>query len=635
MPKITPYKGKNVIKAKTTEVNDTARIANARWWTLKPEKELASSIIGVVSHLKNVQAARQKQAKMFALLYGNIPLWNYLGGSLSQLNSAYSLPADRATMNVIQSCVDSLVSRLVQSKPKPMFLTSAGDYKRRKLAKDLNRFIDGELYRVKFDELKEFLLRDGMILGNGLLKVYETDDHKVGLERTLATEFFVDEADARDGYPRQMHQLKLVDRDVLAALYPEKRAAIMMCDASYWDSRSSNSDTISSQVMVAESWHLKSGVDIDDGRYVCTIQNAILNDYEWTEPDFPFVNFGYAPRTTGYWAQGLCEQLMGTQVQINYLLYTIQQGLHLCAVPKWLLESGSKVVSAHINNQIGGIIKYQGTAPVLQSYQVFQAELYQQLERLIQFAYQQSGISQLAASSKKPAGLNSGAALREFDDLQADRFAYLQQRVEKLVIDLAYKVFTKAKYIAERDGKYETIYPGKTGIQPIDLPLMELKGEEFVIQCYPISGYSTNPAFRKQEIIDDMQAGLISSDEGRRLLDFPDLQQEEDLLNAPKERILKVLDDIVEKGKDSYQPPDSFMDLQKAKTTVLQYYNKYMTENLEEDKAQLLRDFSQQIDLLTMGAEQMAAGGGTATPQAVPQAPPVSDLVPNVQQQVS
>lgn len=632
MPKITPYKGQNVIKVKTS-ANDSPKISNSRWWTLKRGTELASNLIGIVDHLKKVQDYRQKQARTNALLYGNIPLWNYLGGSLASLNTGYGLPSDRATMNVIQSCIDSLVSRLVQSKPKPMFLTSAGDYKRRKLAKDLNRFIDGEFYRIKVDELKECMLRDGMILGNGLLKVYETDDHKVGLERTLATQIFVDEADARDGYPTQLHELRLVDRDVLAALFPDSKAAIMACDQSYWDTSSRNQDTIVSQLMVYESWHLKSGQDTDDGRHVIGIQNAILHDDEnWDEQDFPFVNFGFAPRTTGFWSQGLCEQLMGTQVEINHLLYTIQRGLRLCAVPKWLVQDGSKVVSAHINNEIGGIIKYQGQAPVLQSYQVFQAELYQQLERLVNFAYQQSGVSQLSASSKKPAGLDSGKALREFDDLQADRFAYLQQRVERQIIDLAYKVFAKAKKIAEEQGKYETIYPGKTGIEPIALPLMELKGEEFVIQCYPISGYSTHPAYRKQEIVEDMQGGLLSPDEGRRLLDFPDLQQEEDLLNAPKERILKVLDDIVEKGKEGYLPPDPFMDLQKAKTTVLQYYNKFTTQNLEEEKVQLLRDWNQQVDMLMGGAEAGMAPPGGAPAQALPEASPTSDLIPNIPQ---
>jgi hypothetical protein len=79
-------------------------------------------------------------------------------------------------------------------------------------------------------------------------------------------------------------------------------------------------------------------------------------------------------------------------------------------------------------------------------------EVYQQLERLVNFAYQQAGISQLAAGSKKPEGLNSGVALREFDDNQTDRFASLSRAYDTFFVDLAYQVTDKAKEIALRDG---------------------------------------------------------------------------------------------------------------------------------------------------------------------------------------
>ena len=53
---------------------------------------------------------------------------------------------------------------------------------------------------------------------------------------------------------------------------------------------------------------------------------------------------------------------------------------------------------------------------------------------------------------------------------------------------------------------------------------------------------------------------MLTLKEGRRLMNFPDLEQNEKLDNASEERIFKYLDAIVEDGK--YTPPDSFMDLQ-------------------------------------------------------------------------
>jgi len=631
MPKITPYKGNDTIRMGKSESDP--KTYNARWWKSRSDRELAASVFGVVNFLKKNQGWRQNQAALFARLYGNLPIWNYLGINLSKLNAQYRFPAERPTLNVVQSCTDALVARMVQSKPKPMFITDAGDTVKRKTAKQLNKFVDGEFYQVDAYQLGEQVLRDACILGDGLLKVYEDDRGRVNAERVIPTEVFVDETDAMYGKPQQMFQLKIIDREVAAECYPEHRASVMAANPAYFDSSTEAQNSISSQIMIVEAWRLPSGYESGDGRHVIAIDNDILLKEEWTEMDFPFVKFPYAPRTLGFWAQGLAEQLMGLQSEINRLLYVAQQALHLCGVPKWLIEDGSKIVSAHVNNQIGGFIKYQGTPPVLQAFQCLPPEHYAQLERLVNYAYQQSGVSQLAAASKKPSGLNSGAAIREYDDLQADRFAFIQDRYQSFFLDLAKKMYRKAKMIAERDGSYSTIYPGKNTISKIELPLQDLDDDDFIIQAFPVSSLSKNPAQRKQQVIDDMQAGLIDPVEGRRLIDYPDLQQTMDLLIAPEERILQILDEIVEDGK--YTPPDSTMDLVLAKRLVMQYYNKYMMGRVDPEKADLLRTFNTQIEVIQSAAAQPQAApgmpGAPVAPQAVPEQPPVSPMIPNTQ----
>lgn len=635
MPKVYGRKELPTVRVAGGKSDPDPKVANARWWLSDNKTELAGALFGVVKFLKENQGWRQKQAALYARLYGNLPIWNYLGSNLNNLNVQYKFPSERPTMNIVQSCVDALISRLTQSKPKPMFLTMGGDYRKRRVAKQANQFIDGEFYQCNAYELGEQVLRDSMILGDGLFKVIETEKQRVGLERVLNTEVFVDESDGMYGSPQQMHQLKIIDRDVVSAMFPNKVGSIMNAQPAYFDATTENRNSISSQIMVCESWHLRSGPNTKDGRHVIAIDtDVLLDDDTWDNDDFPFVKLPYAPRTLGYWAQGLPEQLMGLQNEVNRLLYTIQMSLHLCGIPKWLVEDGSKVVSAHINNTIGGIIKYQGTPPVLEVAQCVPQELYGQLERLIQYAYQQSGISQMAAASQKPAGLNSGAALREYDDLQSDRFAYLSQRYEKFYTELGKKMFLQAQKIAERDGKYETIYPGKDSIMKIEFPKDLIKGEDdFIIQTFPVSKLSKDPPQRKQEIIDLMQAGLIEPQEGRRLLDYPDLQQEESLLNAAEERILKILDEIVEDGK--FTPPDPQMDLGLAKKLCLQYYNKYMQENLPEKKAAMLRTFNDIIDQMNQQAQdaqmaQMQQMAMAAQPQAPPQPMQPSPMVPNV-----
>ena len=103
------------------------------------------------------------------------------------------------------------------------------------------------------------------------------------------------------------------------------------------------------------------------------------------------------------------------------------------------------------------------------------------------------------------------------------------------------------------------------------------------------------------------------------------------LANASEERIFKYLDLIVEEG--TYTPPDQWMDFDLGMQLTVQYYNLYVAAKLEEDKAQMLRDFWTQLNALKMAmtppmpAMPMAPGQGA--PTALPQPNVTNPMVPN------
>jgi hypothetical protein len=628
--KITPVDraAQTTIKAKTVQ-NAKNPTQGYKWWLTKDKAQRNQEMLSTAAFLKEMQQQRIRHATTYARLYGNIPLSSYGGSTTNKMPSSMNLPIDRPTMNVIQSCADTLISRITQSKPRPVFLTDNGDYKERNLAKKLNNFIQGEIYQTKAYRLGEIMLRDAAVLGTGCLKIFELEN-KVKLERVLLTELLVDPSEARDGEPRQLYQLKLVDRDVLADLFPKFKSEIALAEQAFYDNSGESSRTVADQVMVIEAWHLPSGEDADDGMHMIACTSGTILDEPWDEDKFPFVFLHYSPRLVGFWGQGLSEQLMGSQLEINKLLMTMSQAINLVGVPRIFVEEGSKVSTPTINNNIGAIVKYSGVKPIYEVAPCIPQEVYAQLERIIQRAYQQAGISQLAANAQKPAGLSSGTALREYDDLQSDRFASLVKRYDNVFVDLAYQIIDKAKKIAEREGSYTTVYPGKKGRMEIDLPKVKLLDNPYIIQCFDSSSLPRDPAGRMQKIVEMMQSGLIDPQEGRRLLDYPDLEQVETLANASEERILQVLDEIIENGK--YTPPDQFMIIPLAEKLVSQYYNLYSQAKLEESKLEMLRNFFNQLEDLKQAAvvpPQMPLQG---QPQAVPQAPPQSDMIPNVPQ---
>jgi hypothetical protein len=634
MPKITPRKkdDKEVI-VRTTQ--KTKRDEPSDWWNAGSKKELAEKLLGTVGFLKEQNLYRYRQASVYSRLYGNMPLFGAVGTNLTKIGNSNQLPMDRPTMSVITSCVDTLISRITQGRPRPIFLTDNGDYKARNLAKQMNSFIAGELYQTKAYEKGPIMLRDASVLGSGVLKVIKGPDKKVGLERRLCTELLVDANDGIYGEPRQLYEIKLVDRSVLANAFPKYRSSIEKAEQAFPDTSGESGKTVSDQVMVAEGWRLPSGPGAGDGMHVIACSEGVIFDEEWKKDRFPFVFLHYSPRMLGFWGQGLAERQMGTQVEINKLLMTISASINLVGVPRVFVEDGSKVVKAQLNNQVGAIVTYRGTPPSYQVAPCVPAELYDQLQRLINYAYQQEGISQLSSSSQKPAGLTAAAALREYDDLQSDRFAALVRRYDNVFIDLAYQIIDTASDIAKEEGKYQTVYPNKDGTKEINLPDVKRLEDPFVIQCFDASSLPRDPAGRLQKVTEMMQAGIIDPQEGRRLLDYPDIQQVDKLANAGEERILKILDQIVEEGE--FTPPDPFMDLDLANKLVTQYYNLYSAAKLEEKKAQLLRDFFSQIQDLKQQAMQALVPppgampmpqGAPGSPMAVPQSRPVSDVLP-------
>lgn len=629
--KVTPTSNSNTVTVRTTNKKDVKEVH--AWWKAPSQQALCDQLLTTATYLKESQAYRYRQAALYARLYGNQTLFSFIGQNLSKMDQTQGLPSDRPTFNLISSATDTLVSKTSQSRPSPVFLTDNSDYKERNLAKKLNNFILGEFYNTKAYDKAAIILRDALVEGTGCLHVYETDDNRVGLERVLLTELLTDPNESIYGEPRQLYRLKLMDRQVLMELCPKFKSTIAKADQAYVDNSAEASKTVSDLVMVVEGWHLRSGKNAKDGRHVIACSSGIILDEDYEKDTFPFVFLHYSPRLLGFWAQGLAERLMGTQMEINSLLYTISKAIKLVGVPRVFVEQGSKVSKASFNNDVGSIITYQGTKPIYEVAPCVPQELYAQLQRLIQYGYQQEGVSALDASAEKPAGLNSGEAIRSYDDISTDRFAALSRRYDNVFVDLAYQVIDLAKDIAERDGEYSTVYPNKNGTKQIDLPKADILKNPFVIQCFNMSSLPRDPAGRMQKITEMIQAGMITIKEGRRLLDYPDLEQVEKLANASEERIFQILDEIVEDG--TYTPPDPFMDLGLANELVVQYYNLYSSAKLEEEKCQMLRDFFSQVQAMKAASmppppQAMApTAAPEQAPMAVPAAPPVSPLVPN------
>lgn len=605
-------------------------IYDKRWWLVN-KSERPQAVAAIVKMIAEYDSKRQTQYQISTRLYGNTNLMGMNGLSYSKISSVQNSLKDRISYNVVQSAIDTVCAKMSKNKPKPLFLTSGGDYKMQRKAKKLDKFIDGIFYENQAHRLGQDIFKDACVLADGLVHVFEQHG-RVKFERIIASEIYVDSVEAFYGEPRQLHRVKGVDRQVLIDLFPSAKKKIEEANSASADLVGTYQN-VADQIEVVESWHLPSGPEAKDGLHTINIENANLFEESWDKPYFPFAKLTWCKRLYGYWGQGAAEQIQNIQLEINKILWVIQRSMHLAGSFKVLLQNGSKIVKEHLNNDIGAIINYTGTPPTYIVPQIVPMEMYQHVKDLKNSAYEQLGVSQLSASSQKPAGLNSGKALREYNDIESERFMVIGQAYEEFFLDLARLAIGVAKDIYEKEGEYEVKVPGKKFIQTIDWSDVDLEEDEYVMKMFPVSSLPQEPAGRLQTVQEYAQAGFISPRVARKLLDFPDLEQIEDLAQAEDDYLHEILEKMVDDGE--YTPPEPYDDLTSARELALEYYAQGKCGGLEEDKLDLLRKFMDQISMLELKANPPQPPMGQASPQGgAPQASPMpapqSDLLPNV-----
>lgn len=603
--------------------------ADLRWWEQKTDAQIAESISATLKVMDRVQAARVSQLLINARLYGNVPITTTAGLAYTAFRQANTATRERLTYCLVQSAIDTAIAKLSRNRPKPYFLTSGGNFKEQRKAKKLNQFVDGMFYEQRAYEKGSLAARDAAVQGDGLIYVHERHG-RVVFDRVRVDECWIDEVEGMFGEPRQMHRTTYVDRGVLGASWPGQKDAIAKADPP--ELRGLNSPSMSDSVLVRESWHLPSGPDAKDGRYVISLEEVVLHKERWLRDHFPFARMPWTPRPFGYWAQGAAEQLSSTQFELNKLLKIIQQAMNKSGAFVIFLENGSKVVKAHLNNEIGSIVNYSGTKPQYETPPICPPELYMQVENLIRRGYEIVGVSQLNATGKKPDGLNSGKALREMDDISTDRFTTIEKQYERFYMDLGKLAIACARELAEEGGNYEVTVPGRQSMRKLDWSAIGLEDDEFVTQCFSVSSFPQEPAARLETVTEYMQAGMIPPDIGQKLLEFPDLAQYESLANAMEERLQDVLDAIADDGE--FTPPEPHYNLDRAKELVLQYILRGESQDLEPERLEMLHRWNDALDVMAQMAqdamaEQAMIAQAAAQPLATPEAPPSSPMLPN------
>lgn len=593
----------------------------AAWWEADKD-EVHRQALGVLRGIYNRQAYIESRNRHHIRMYGDqesIQPWRTGAASNGYRPS-------KLAYNVVKNCSDALAAQLSKGRPLPMFLTAHGTYAQQKRAKQMNQFVEGAFYESRFWSVRQDVLLDTVVQGTGFYHPYR-DGERIHVERVMPGEIWVDDWEGIYGEPQTIFRVKWMTRHKLTKLFPEKKSEIKSAEmtAGLWRNAPRVMGT-SDMVCVVEAHHLPSWVRLDgetvetsgDGRHVIFCSSCTFLDESWEYDFFPYVPVRRSKTPEGYWGVGVAQELSGIQYEINVTAAKLQRAHHLMGGSFWVVPRSAKVPTGHLDNMLGTIIQYDGPQPPdTITPAPINAQAYTYLQDLVAKAYEMTGINQLTAQAESPR-VESGKARQMTLDVQSERFAMFSRNDEDSVMEVARQIIRLGWEIYKENPKWAVRLRKKSGIEIARWKDFALPESDYFMQVWPTNMLSRTPQARIDQVQTLLNAQLLTPDEGKRLLDFPDLEATIDLQNSSYTLANDAIDKIIEDGE--IVGPEGAMNLQQAKQIAITRLLRAKIDGEEGETLGLITDYILQIDdlLASAGGKDDNLGGPTGPPSAAP-----------------
>lgn len=508
------------------------------------------------------------------------------------------------SLNVTASCIDTLVSKLTKNTPTVQYLANSSDFSVQRRAKDLQSYIHGHFNYMNTYQTCRSALADACKFGSGFIHLYEKHG-KVCYEVVKPYELIIDIDEAGFGDPMDIHIVKLVNRFQLILDYPEHKEALLK--TSEFNPIYAGSKPYSNNMVLVTNSYSKFAK-----RHVICVDNATLVDEDWDLEDkygdfsSPIVSIKYKESDRNYFGIGLSEELKAIQNELSNLVQSAQRATRLLCVPKIFYNRASNIVKSHFDNDIGGLIGYDGaTPPISMPLGSVPVDLYNQIENFYGKAYEIAGLSQLSSSSQLPSGLQqaSGKALETFYQIESDRFQTTGKEYENLIIKLNDKTIDFMIMLSEQGKLKHSEYYDKNTCRNISWNDVDLDRRDYAIQSFPVSMIPSTPEGKYQFVNDMLQMGMLDVVAAKKLMQIPDTDGYLDLQNAPTDFVLSHISEMLEGNQVE---PDVNQDFELSLDLVSKAYQLYTVKKAKPECLMLLENYMNALSRISIAkaAEQ-------------------------------
>jgi len=619
-------------QTRVEKVLSKERPKDARWYR---EEECHETLFGQLDRLQRLTAARRRQDIYFACLYDDSEFSSLLQGS----QAVGEFTPQTMTTNIVRRQVDAFVSKHTKNRPVPMALTSGGTYAEQRRAKSLSKVFEGVLDQVGYWDTRPLLRRDGAVFGSGFALNYRVG-RQLFHDRCYPWEFLVDPREAMYGKPQTLVLIRYVDKLVMMERYPEHAEAILHSEGkALEDSMSIGWDETCDLVRVVAAWHLPSGEvtdkDAKGGSYALCVSDATLEHGEYRRDHFPISKWDFSPGICGWWGEGMAKQLAGLQYEVNAIGLRLQEQGYMSGTFVWTPpDSGleSEMIDNGVFTHLVSAIKPEFFNPSPWHPQFF--DYYMNLRG--RFAAEETRISEMATRGEKPPGLDSGVALRAWNNLDDEAFLPQGREDERDAIDTAWQFYDLLEEIEtepRREGekpytvRVERREHGQTILEDTDWKKVRMDREKFTLKVFPTSLLTGTPAEKLQTAKELAADGLLSIDEVYALVDIPDVQRILNLRGAPRRAIEKILEKILDADdpEAAYVYPEPAMGLELCRSLALMTYLDAFTNDADEENLRWVLQFAIDAEAEIESAEAAAAPPLAAQemgPEGMPPPPP-------------
>lgn len=495
-----------------------------------------NTILNNISELTNLQGNRKDKYRRNYRYYTNSQ-----GASLENLRNPTVVgyynykevgeeldTTPNPQINVVASCVDTLTSKIAQSKVRPFFNTINGTFKDIQAVKQAQQFFDVLFDTQNVNRVVSDAFKDACIFDTGVIYI---DDDETRIVRALPFQVYTRPSEVNYG---KITRVFYEQRDYPVTLLPKKV---------YSKFKNKNLEYVDYGIYY----------DTVNGTKAYTANRSIVLTEDYEKEQVPFIFLYFKNPVISGTTISVVDSVYTIQQEINTVMAKIKDASQLNPALTFFVPEGSSVKASQLNNRIGNVVMYKpspngGSAPVTAVTPAFIDNQYiDLLEMLINKAFETVGISGLSAQSAKPAGLNSGVALGTMENIESDRFETQLNQVIRAYVDIA-------KTCINIFDPESSILPEIESRVSIKWKDIVKESENMSIQYSAADNLSKDPSTKLQQLKELAMAGVIPSARISQLMQLPDLEMGYSLSNNAIDAVMEVIKECIE--DDNFDIPE-------------------------------------------------------------------------------